>query len=154
MHGSSLYMPSLHVPLLIRFPARVPAGRSVPQPVSLRDLPATVVDLLELQGPALFPGASLARYWNNRNGDEPVADPLLSGISFTPYLPARFPVSKGDMKSLVENDKHYIKNADGREELYHFVNDPAEEHDLVGSEATQPLLQRLRLQLGLILGRQ
>jgi arylsulfatase A-like enzyme len=154
MHGSSLYMPSLHVPLLIRFPARVPAGRSVPQPVSLRDLPATVVDLLELQGPALFPGASLARYWNSRNGDEPVADPLLSGISFTPYLPARFPVSKGDMKSLVENDKHYIKNGDGREELYHFENDPAEEHDLVGTEATQALLQRLRRHLALILGRQ
>ena len=32
--------------------------------------------------------------------------------------------------------KSYIRNADGREELYDLVSDPADARDLVGSTAT------------------
>ena len=60
-HGRSLYRPELHVPLLIVRPGRVAAGRVVAEPVSLRDLPATVVDLLGLADGSPFPGGSLAR---------------------------------------------------------------------------------------------
>ena len=61
-------------PLLHRQPRRDrrPAGDPLPgraggprgvQPVSLRDLPATVVDLLGLSAGSPFPGRSLAAYW-------------------------------------------------------------------------------------------
>ena len=62
-HGCSLYRQLVEVPLVIVDPQRVPAGRVVAEPVSLRDLPATVVDLLGLAGGAPFPGRSLARFW-------------------------------------------------------------------------------------------
>jgi arylsulfatase A-like enzyme len=154
MHGTSLYMPSLHVPLLLRLPGRVPAGKSVAEPISLRDLPATVVGLVGLEATDRFPGISLARYWNGtNNGGDPIANPLLSEITFTPNLPARYPVTRGDMKSLVANNKHYIKNGDGREELYHFDNDPAEGRDLAGAEETKPVLTWLRSSLARILGK-
>ena len=45
-HGLSLYEPEVHVPMLMISPGRVPRGRVVREAVSLRDVPATVVDLL------------------------------------------------------------------------------------------------------------
>ncbi len=48
-------------------PAR-PAGQVVYSPVSLRDLPATVVDLLGLSAGSPFPGRSLAAYWESGPG--------------------------------------------------------------------------------------
>ena len=48
-HGNSLYRPLLHVPLLLIPPWNEdPSVRVVREPASLRDLPATVVDLLGL----------------------------------------------------------------------------------------------------------
>src|SRR6185437_5517908 len=47
-HGRSLYREELHVPLLMVKPGRVPSGKMVLEPVSLRDLPATIVDLVGL----------------------------------------------------------------------------------------------------------
>ena len=65
-HGTSLHQPQLHVPLVIVPPtggglaSASPPPRVVPETVSLRDLPATVVDLLDLEADAPFLGASLA----------------------------------------------------------------------------------------------
>ena len=63
-HMNSLYMELLHVPLMIVFPRRVPSGQRVSGNVSLADLPATVMDLLEVRENA-FPGSSLASCWNS-----------------------------------------------------------------------------------------
>src|SRR5262249_28657657 len=41
-HGYSLYLDAVHVPLVILAPG-APAGRVVAEPVSLRDLPATII---------------------------------------------------------------------------------------------------------------
>src|SRR5439155_27136299 len=45
-HVNDLYMELLHVPLLMLHPSRVPGGEVVRAPVSLRDLPMTVMDLI------------------------------------------------------------------------------------------------------------
>ncbi len=45
-HGGSLYRQLVQVPLLMVGHKRIPAGRTVAQPVSLCDIPATVIDLL------------------------------------------------------------------------------------------------------------
>ena len=72
-HGESLYRPEIHVPLLIVPPAGQRAGRVVTETVSLRDLPATIVDLIGLADGSPFPGRSLAPLWR-----EP-RDPLGAG---------------------------------------------------------------------------
>jgi arylsulfatase A-like enzyme len=47
-HGRSLYEPVLHVPLVIRAPGRIPAGRRVTTPVSTAGVFASVLDLAGL----------------------------------------------------------------------------------------------------------
>ncbi len=145
-HGSSLYLPSLHVPLILSFPGRVPEGRRIPEPASLRDLPATIIDLLKLEGERQFPGGTLARFWDNsRQRAASEEDPILSEVSAIPSgAPRWFPISKGAMKSLVVEWAHYIKSGDGREELFDFAVDQTEQRDLARSERGQPMLQRLR----------
>src|SRR5262249_25671881 len=147
-HGNSLYLPLLHVPLLIVFPSRVPAGMRIAEPVSLRDLPATVVQLIGLKDKARFAGNSLARYWSNSLLAASVdKDALLSEVSYLPRSPAQYPIAKGDMKSLVVYPYHYIKNGDGNEELYDFEKDPSEQDNLALSGAEQPVLIRFRTML-------
>ncbi len=153
-HGNSLYLPSLHVPLLISFPQHVPAGIRIQEPISLRDLPATVVDLLDFQDGFPFPGKSLARYWKGMlNLDSLQEKALLSEVNYTPGHPSWFPVSKGDMKSLVFGGRRYIKNGDGKEELYDFNHDPWEKQNLAGLDKSQPELKRFRALLEMVLER-
>jgi arylsulfatase A-like enzyme len=134
-HGYSLYLPSVHVPLLILFPGRVPAGLRVHHPVSLRDLPATIVDLLEFKHDSTFPGRSLARYWGSNSQQESAdEEPLLSEVDYATGHPVWFPISKGNMKSLVYQRMRYIKNGDGVEELYDFYQDPWERQNRAQSD--------------------
>ena len=72
-HGMSLYEPEVHVPLLVIFPGRVPEGQVVREAVSLRDIPATVVDLIGGLDGSPFPGRSLTRTWNGSPPEEPQA---------------------------------------------------------------------------------
>ena len=127
-HGRSLYRPVVHVPLVIVAPSGVPAGRSVREPVSLRDLPATVADLLGLGAPSPFPGRSLARLWEAGPARSPAAEARSSPRSTAPAEGPRQPLARprpaGPMKSLVAEEKVYIRNGDGREELYDLDTDP------------------------------
>ncbi|MGH3113181.1 MAG: sulfatase family protein, partial [Gaiellaceae bacterium] len=148
-HGNSLYWPSLHVPLLIAFPGRVPAGRRIAEPVTLRDVAATLYDLA-LPGAAApsLPGESLARHWRDpRAPSGGAASPLLSEVRWAPNLPEWYPVSKGDLRSLVAGRHHYVRNADGSEELYDVFADPWEQRDLTRQPAGRDLAARLRAAL-------
>ena len=64
-HGESLYRPEIHVPLLIVLPAGQRATGVVRETVSLRDLPATILDLAGLSEGSPFPGRSLADLWRH-----------------------------------------------------------------------------------------
>ena len=48
------------------------------------------------------------------------------------------------MTEVVAEGKVYIRNGDGREELYDLEGDPREEHDLAGAAESAPFLERLR----------
>jgi arylsulfatase A-like enzyme len=147
-HGNSLYLPLIHVPLLISFPGRITADFAVSEPVTLRDLPATVVDLVGLKNSSPFPGISLRRYWD-RSGyvDGARESPLLSELSPGFPRPAFYPVSKGEMKSLVVGRYHYVKNGDGGEELYDFIADPSEINNLAISGNMNHVLDTTRSSL-------
>jgi arylsulfatase A-like enzyme len=147
-HGYDVYLPTLHVPLLIQLPSRVPAGAKVSDVVSLRDLPATIMDLLKLDDKTSFPGNSLARYWDGSRNAKPGADDaLLSELDFAPNLPASYPLSRGNMKSLVFGAYHYIRNGDGSEQLYNLEKDPNETSELSRSESERQVLDRFRVSL-------
>jgi arylsulfatase A-like enzyme len=129
-HIDSAYLAQLHVPLLISAPDVVPAGRVVTEAVSLRDLPATVMEVIGAA--STFPGSSLARHWRGSSAKE--ATPLLSEINIAPIRPrACAPRMKAVITSLVLDRYHYLRNPDGGEELYDYVSDPSERNDITGT---------------------
>ncbi len=152
-HGHSLYGPSLHVPLIISFPPKVPKGKIVTEWVSLRDIPATISELVGLKIPPaerIFPGTSFTQYWNGKGISKDVPakiSPILSEVRYALYLPDWFPVSKGDMKSLIAQDLHYIFTDHGKEEIYNLREDPWETKDLSETPSGQALATCLRNQL-------
>lgn len=151
-HCNSLYRQLLQVPLLISFPSHVPAGKRIREPVTLRDLPATVLDLVGFQGDDYFPGYSLARFWNSEGDScKPEENTLLAEVRAGINTPESEPISKGKMKSLVSGGYHYILNGDGREELYDFVDDEDEESNLAGLEEGRGMLPRFRRLLSEVL---
>jgi arylsulfatase A-like enzyme len=143
-HGNSLYAAVLHCPLVIVHPGKVPAGRRITGPVTLRDLPATVLDLIGLADPPAFPGRSLARTWEDTDGpDHGPRSPVLSSVRAGINTPRWFPVTKGDLVSLVENGYRYIRNGDGSDELY-ALDDPLERRNLASSPEDRTALLELR----------
>ncbi len=54
-HGRHLYEPTLHIPMAIRWPGRVPTG-TVDAPALLIDLAPTILGLIETEGNAPFAG--------------------------------------------------------------------------------------------------
>ena len=154
-HGNSLYLPSIHVPLLISFPPRVPRGARIREPVTLRDLAATIVDLVELPNGDVFPGHSLAKRWDRaRSAGAEQESAVLSEVSRSPFDEGMLgPVTKGSMASLILGQYHYIRNGDGSEELYDVENDPEEIRDLSGEGNSKGLLQKFRAALETALAR-
>lgn len=141
-HGNSLYRQLLQVPLVIRFPGKVPRGVIVSAPVSLADLPQTLLGLAGVKPQAEFPGASLERFWTI---PETAADEVV--LSEMPTEPAG-----GSAHSLVTQGYHYIRWFGRPPELYHLQNDPGESTDLAADSANAPLLARfaaLEQELGL-----
>jgi arylsulfatase A-like enzyme len=83
-HGESLYRPAIRVPLLIVMPSGPRSPGVVRETVSLRDLPATIVDPVDLADGAPFPGRSLARFWL----DPATAAVTSAGaVTYFPHIP-------------------------------------------------------------------
>lgn len=127
-HGASLYLPELHVPLIIRLPGDEGRGCVVKEWVTLRDLAATIADLSSVKA-GTFPGTSLLRHC--RPGAEPQpASPVLSSIDARTHLPAWYPASTGAMRSLHDGAFAYIEREGGAAELYDVDQDPRQQVNL------------------------
>ena len=145
-HGNGLYRAVLEVPLVFHLPGKVPAGVRVPDPVSLVELPATILGLAGLPGLAqsATAGPALERHWIPTLSSSLLPRPVISEISKGINLPSWVPISKGSMRSVVLDGVHYILNGDGTEELYDFVNDVAEDRNLVDQPAMAAKLAAAR----------
>jgi arylsulfatase A-like enzyme len=154
-HGESLYRPEIRVPLLVVLPSGHRSPVVVPETVSLRDLPATVVDLVGLAAGSPFPGRSLARFWRDSAvaaapGARDDGGAISELTAPNPSNPShdRSPAKRGPLVSLAEGDYVYIRNErDRSEELFHEREDPAEFHNRAGDEALRPILERMRRRL-------
>jgi len=132
-HGNSLYWAQLHVPLVVRLPDGAAAGSRVDEFVSMRDLPATILDVIGVQPDVELPGVSLRPLWAGGDNATPfVGSDILSSVRRGIRTPEWEPIHKGDMKSQVIDGVLQIQNGDGTEERYNPVADPRNERDLTG----------------------
>jgi arylsulfatase A-like enzyme len=152
-HGHSLYRPLIHVPLVLVPPARAAAGTVVREPVSLRDLPATVADLVGPGEPAPFPGHSLAGFWELDRTPQH-AGPVLSEVEHqTKHRPSpHIPASRGPLWSLTTAERVFIRHDDGAEQLFALEGDPGETNNLAPRPESGPVLGSLRSDLERVLG--
>ncbi|MBK6486583.1 MAG: sulfatase [Gemmatimonadetes bacterium] len=144
-HGSSLYFPSVHVPLIVVQPGAIPASTVVDAPVTLRDLASTMLHAARGPDAAQLPGTSLARWWQSplpAPGDS--ASRLIAEVDYAKNLPKSFAISKGDMKSEVVDGFRYILRGDGHGELFDVRSDPWERHDLAGAPEQAARVAALR----------
>jgi arylsulfatase A-like enzyme len=125
-HAHNLYLNTIRVPLMLRLPGRVAEGVRISQPVTLRDLAATVMDLAA-PGDTAFPGVSLSGTWRGSTPGSPVLVEVRRATNIEPHLPT----ARGDMQSLLDDQFQYIRNAgDGRQELFAYRTDTLQERDL------------------------
>jgi arylsulfatase A-like enzyme len=135
-HAHNTNLDAIGVPLVILSP-RAPRGRVVNSPVSLRDLPATVVDLLGLSDGSPFPGRSLTAYWRSGPGQRPeiTSAALTEQAEAAAFQtqPRRTREPPGFQMSLVASGHHYIRHGMGLEQLYDLRVDPFERVNLMAS---------------------
>jgi arylsulfatase A-like enzyme len=141
-HGSSLYTPVIHVPLVVLPPGDAPAPQRVGRYVSLRDIAATI-EASARPTTRTMPGTSLEPLWK---GDSlaPVS-PAFVTVQRLATLPDRYPTAKAGMRSLVVDERwHLIRSDAGTEEHYDLVEDFRETQNLVARAEHDSLLQRMR----------
>jgi arylsulfatase A-like enzyme len=158
-HGESLYRPEIRVPLLIASHSGSPSPRVVSEPVSLRDIPATIVDLVSPGKKPPFSGRPLAGY---RDTNAPVGADSAADIVVLSELAApnpadpnqgRSPARTGRVISMAEGDLVYIHNeGDGTDELFNEREDPLELLNRARAESLLPVLQRFRERLETLRG--
>jgi arylsulfatase A-like enzyme len=128
-HGTQLYEEQMRVPLLLRWPRGLPAGRVVEGPVSLIHLTPT---LLDLAGVPAAPGAPMqGRSLRPRIEGEATPDPEAPVFLFRPdntEIPGeQYAVRSGKWKLIVGPGA-------GRRELFDLEADPGERNDLAERE--------------------
>jgi arylsulfatase A-like enzyme len=119
------YEESVHVPLLMRLPGAIKAGTVVSNPVSHRDLFATILDYLGVPAPGRD-GQSLRSLVEGRNNGYP--DFVVS--EWGPGAP-NFMVRTGEWKLIMAN-RPEAKSIDA---LFNLKDDPYETRNVMGAPA-------------------
>ncbi len=151
-HAYAVEIQEVGVPLLILAPGAT-GGRREPTAVSLRDLPATLMDLLGLRDGSPFPGHSLAAYWRVPAGqalDRPTS-PALSEHADESAFPSPHSErpSRGgfDLSLVAPYGFQYVRSGAGGEMLFDLWRDPAARFNLAVFPELAPRLAQLRTML-------
>ena len=143
-HGAAMYEPDVRVPLLVRFPPRVPAGARVAEPVSTLGVFATILDLAGLELPGRVHVGSLTPAIDDKPAGAPViAERFVTGQTGGAKGPLlmrdrRYRTYRSGTKKLVVSSK-------GETFLFDLVLDPRETRDRAASMPDE--LARLQQEL-------
>jgi arylsulfatase A-like enzyme len=149
--GVHLYDEAIRVPLLMRWPARIPAGRVILAPVQLHDIAATVLAAAGIERPAAMRSSTdlLPLATGKADGVHPFVTCIYrnTGINdakqyFDPPLNSTM-IRTQRYKLIVY---HAVMEAEipVALQLFDLAGDPHEQHNLIGDPAhTQPLVDSL-----------
>ena len=152
VHAESLYLPEIHVPLIVMTPRTRPARGVVREVVSLADIPSTIADMAGQGADSPFPGRSLARTWKGEARNASAVSELDAPDPTDPNQ-GRSPARSGPLTAIEAGSYRYIhRSIREKEELYDLSDDPEETHDRAGEASMGPVLQRFRAELRRIEG--
>jgi len=137
-HKKTLYDESVLVPLIVRYPPTVPAGKIVDAQVRLMDIAPTIVGLAGITPKIPFPTAQTHEVSAAQNLTPWMLADLTQSL---PSLPAfgdlvgEAPVPLASVRTLAAK---FIKEqrAAGREEFYDLTADPGEHSNLIAGDGT------------------
>jgi arylsulfatase A-like enzyme len=146
-HALSLFPTVLHVPLVLYFPAQLPQNVRRGETVSIRDIPATVMDVVGLADRSPFPGTSLIRYVNGEATEAELAEPRLAATPRHRWASSfpQWPAARGDQFAIIDGHLQYILDGNGRDHLYDIAGDPFAQHNLASTAS--PLVDHYRAML-------
>ena len=124
-HAHNLYLNTVRVPLLIRFPRRIDQGVRISRTVSLTDLGATILDLAGID--VDFPGVSLSAALADSGA--PVSE-AVTEVRQAPNVNPIYPTAKGDLVAGFDDTWQLILNPDGKEQLFRYREDQRQDSDL------------------------
>lgn len=128
-HGLEVYATEIHVPMLLRYPRRVPPGQVIADPVQLIDVMPTLLDLTGVRPPKPVQGASFVPLITPPTKGQPAP----ARVAFTELADESF-------NSIVTREWKLIRNNANQElQLYHISQDVAELQNLA---ADQPAMTR------------
>ena len=133
-------------------PRASPSPAVVKETVSLRDLPATIVDLAGLSAGSPFPGRSLAGLWRRYGGGDARTEAGLEGAVSelsgpNPSVPSqgRSPAARARWSRSPRGIMStFATNGTRGEELFNDREDSRELINRAGALASQPVLERIR----------
>jgi arylsulfatase A-like enzyme len=153
MHGAQIHEEQVRVPLLLRWPGRLPAGRVIEGPVALIDLAPT---LLELAGvppdPALeAQGRSLVPVLEGREAVDATRPIFLFRQHYERGFDSGVPVAGMQYGVRVGDWKLILGPEEGTRLLFDVARDPTERRDLAAEEperaaALEAEIRALRLE--------
>jgi len=131
---------SVGIPLLVRWPGRVPAARVTHGPIGLVDLMPTLLEMTGTPIPEDVEGLDLSEFV----GGNEAAAPASQYINF-PCMPAWFrdPAWRG----VVTGSYTYIANREGPWLLYDDAADPFQLQNLAADPASKPVVEELHAAL-------
>lgn len=146
-HGSSLYSQETRVPLLIHAPTRCPTGLVVHRPVTLRDLPTTMLDLAGIASHGGIGGHSILRDLDTPTFLLGRTSPVLSVLgTYSKENPAPLDATPETHALLRDGYRAFRLPRDDRR-LFDWGSDPGEAHDLATAPEHGPRTDRLLAEL-------
>ncbi len=140
-HGNRLYEEQIRIPFVLRIPGR--DGARLETPISLADLPPTVLGLFGLRGPPAAQGRDASSLLLDGEGNR-------AGSIFAEEVTN---VRGGDLRTLVDGQWKLIRRADGDAEdasvsyrLFDLESDPGEQIDRAPSDPGRLRILREELQ--------
>ncbi|HXZ42031.1 MAG TPA: sulfatase [Terriglobales bacterium] len=148
-HRNALYRELVQVPLIVRWPDKLPAGLRLQNTVSTASLAATIFELIGgnqsvSQNP--FPGPSLVELWKNPAQARDLPYPV-SEMAQYKFLPETYPAYSGSLQSITSPGWQFIEGHNRPAELYNWAQDNGEIKNLAASPSAQGVLTDLAEQL-------
>ena len=135
----SMYEPTLHVPLIFRYPGKVPAGARFSDYCQLKDVMPTIMELMEIDAGIAYDGHSLVPLMQNK---ERAAEPEFYITECTWMRKHGWRTPEWKLIHALEPDFHFKPEV----ELYNLIKDPCENQNVAEEEPEVVAMLESRMQ--------